>query len=235
MEHLIEDFSLTIEPPPSPPSWVNAPHAGLKKILDKAYRDALYDFYKHAFKSQMVANFMESGQIPITPDNDMQLKLLNEAKDRLITKSPYIFLTINPRDGVGLEEFKKQIEKFANRRIVRAYSYVYEIRSASYTGMHCHMLLHYTCKPYDFKRAAKSTFKNVCDVNNPAILNIRYVDSDALTDKLEYMSGKKQDKKLDSVKWTKEWRLKNKIQDIYASEQPLKTNVALLGCVETTD
>ncbi len=228
-------FRLMQEQPPSPPVWVNKPDASIKKVIDKAYRDATYDFYKHAFKSAMVANFMESGQIPITPDNVMQVELLEQARDRLTTKSPFILLTVNPRPGITFKELNKQITKFVKRKIVRSYKYVYEIRKKSldtYTGLHCHIVLHYTCKPYDFKRAAKSTFKNVCDVSNPSILNIRYINESEIPEKIDYIKGKKQDKKKGGVELTKLWRQKHNIADIYESELPLGTNVPLLGSVE---
>lgn len=228
-------FALIVDPPPSPPQWVNQPDRSIKKVIDKAYRDATYDFYKHAFKSAMVANFMETGKIPITPDNAMQVELLEQARDRVITKSPYILLTINIAPGITFKELEKQIIKFSKRKIIRAYKYVYEIRDKkqdTYTGIHCHMILQYTCKPYDFKRSAQSTFKNVCDVKNKSILNIRYIDPSEIPDKIEYIKGKKQDKKKKGVELTKLWRKENTIAEIYESELPLGTEVPLLGSVE---
>lgn len=223
-------------PPSSPPKWISDKNKKYKDIINKAYKDALYEFYKHAFKSQIVRNFLEEGTIPYQPDDPVQVELLHNAADAACTKSPYIFLTVNPRPEVSLEGFRKKIEKFVNRKCIDAYQYVYEVRKKEgeeYKGLHCHILLRYICKPYDFKRGAKNTFKTICDVNNPQILNFRYIDSNDLIQKINYMKGEKQDKKLPAVKLTQEYRKKFKLEDMYISKRPLESETPLLGCANS--
>lgn len=222
-------------PPVSPPSWITDKNKKYKDIIDKAYKDALYEFYKHAFKSQIVRNFLEEGTIPYQPDDPVQLELLQSAADATCTKSPYIFLTVNPRPDVSLEGFRKKIEKFVSRKCIDSYQYVYEVRKKEgedYKGLHCHILLRYLCKPYDFKRGAKNTFKTICDSNNPQILNFRFVDKDDLNSKISYMNGEKQDKKLPGVILTQEYRKINKLEDMYISKRPLESQTPLLGCAK---
>lgn len=223
---------LISDPPPAPPSWVKDREKPYKDIIDKAYKDALYDFYKHAFKAQFVADFMSEGHVPYVPDNEMQRELLDKAAEAVSAKPPYAFITINAKPEVELEEFKKKVEKFAGRKFILAYKYIYEVRKEDHTGLHCHMLVHYTCKPYDLKRGCKSTFKTICNVNHKEILNFRWVAETDILQKIEYLKGNKQDKKLSGVKHSQEYRKKHGLKDIYESERPLQPQDALLGSVE---
>lgn len=209
------------------------PDKEIQHCINKAYKDAIYDFYKHLFKHQFVNEFMSDGVIPVEPNNEIYKEICEKAKDRVVTKPVFVLLTINPKPGITFQELDKKIQKFTKRKFIKSYKYVYEIRKEGGKGLHCHIVLHYTCKPYDLKRASRSTFKDICEVNNPSILNIRYIEPEDLQQKISYIQGNKQDKKLKSVKLTKQWRLENNIQDIYSSEHPLEPKVPLLGCEET--
>lgn len=217
------------------PSWVHDKEKKYKDIIDKAYKDALYDFYKHAFKAQIVCDFMQEGTIPYVPSNQVQKQLLDKAIANACTKPPYCFLTINPKPGITLSELQKKVEKFVKRKFIHAHKYVYEIRKENDQGLHCHMLVHYTCKPYDLKRGAKSTFNAICNVNDPHILNFVFIKNEDINQKVEYMKGMKQDKKLPGVKLTQLYRKKHKLLDIYESESPLESQIPLLGDEETND
>lgn len=186
----------------------------------KAIADAQYQFLKTGFLRQYIANFMEDGTLPFKMETIEGIKLMEQAADRMSTKPPYILLTINPREEIELLEFKKKVEKFADRKIVSRYAYVFEVRKKD-KGLHCHMLVQYDCKPYDFKRAARSTFKNVCEVNNPCILNIKYVSLDQLDSKMNYLKGEKSDKKNKSVKYTRRYRRKHELEAMYQSNPKL--------------
>lgn len=216
------------------PDHIKLPGAKYQKDIEKSYRNAIVKFYEHNFLHQFIADFMESGKVPVIPLDPMQVKLLDAASNRLSTKPRTILLTINPRPGITFQELNKAVIKFTKRKIIEAFKYVYEVRKSDNSGLHCHVLLTYTCKPYDFGRAARSTFKHVCEVNNKHILNIRYVEDEDIISKIEYLKGKKTDAKLDGVQYTKNWRQENDIQDIYQSEQPLRNEIPLLGCAKDT-
>lgn len=217
------------------PTWVSDKEKKYKDIIDKAYNDALYDFYKHAFKAQLVSDFMSEGTLPYNSENEVQQQLLLRAADNVSTKPPYMLLTVNVKPGTSLPELTKQIVKFTNRKMIRAYKYVYEVRHEDLTGLHCHLLLHYTCKPYDFKRSAKSTFKNICDSNNPNCLNFRYLKNEQIPEKIEYLKGHKKTEKMASVGYSQLYRKKHELQEMYESEQSLGTEVPLLDCVKSDE
>ena len=206
---------------------------GKYKWIKQAYKEAYLQFYKSLFSRQFVSDFMNTGEVPYEPVNNEYRELIDKARDAVLTKPPYILLTINPRPDIKLLDFMKKVEKFVKRKMISHYMYCYEVRNEE-GGIHCHMLVRYVSKPYDFKRGAKSTFKDICEVNNPQILNFRYITDEQLPDKIKYISGDKADKKQDSVQATKTFRNKHNLQDLYHStpilscrgtEKPLITEI----------
>lgn len=203
------------------------PNKKMQQCITKAYYDAIYDTYKSIFKHQLAYDFSVSGSLPAVPDAEIMQETIERARERVITKPRTVFLTVNPKPGIKFAEFSPKIEKFAQKKIVSSAEWVYEIREAPDNGLHCHILLTYTGRPADFKRSTKKYFSDVCDSNNPKILCFRYVEDCDVNSKREYMSGKKQDKKLPAVKATLEWRKKNEILDSYST--PQETEVSLVG------
>lgn len=207
------------------------PDKKIQQYIDKAYYDAIYDSYKAIFKHQLAYDFYSEGIIPLDPKDERMAKTIERARERNITKPRNVLLTVNVKPGVSFEELRAKVEKFVNRTIIKHYHYAYEIRKEGGEGLHCHMMLRYDCKPYDLKRSAQSTFNSVCQVKNPSILNIRWVEDEDVQSKIEYLSGNKQDKKIIAVKLTLEWRKKHGIKDLYST--PLETpEFPLLGYEE---
>lgn len=134
-------------------------------------------------------------------------------------RSPNCLLTINPRPDVTLEQFKKVVEKFLKKKTIKYYFQVYEVRKGE-TGLHAHVLLQYTSAPYDFQRSTKSTFKSICDANNSAILNFRFIAEDLIPDKIRYMQGEKQKSKQKGVEDTKIYREKHRLEPCRESRPP---------------
>lgn len=194
----------------------------IKQQIVKAQKDAIYGFYKSLFSRQYVLDFMSEGKTPYAVfESYDQKQLIEKARNAVITKPPYAFITINPYKEVTLDELQKYINKFIKRKIIDAYYLVYEVRKNDLTGLHCHMLVKYNCKPFDLKRNAKSTFKNICDDSNPCILNIKYIEYDILESKINYMNGNKKDAKSEGVQATKIYRFQNGLSDYEESTPPL--------------
>ena len=152
---------------------------------------------------------------------------MNQQAKKLQCKSPYCLVTVNPRSEVTLQEFKKVIAKFVNKKTIPEWFKVFEVRKGD-TGLHSHILLRYTAPPYDFKRSAKNTFKKVCDSENPSVLNFRFVEEGLLPDKVSYMLGNKQSKKLKGVEDTKLYRARNNLPDYEESSPPLTCRATVI-------
>lgn len=191
-----------------------------KEIIKKAYNDALYQYAKTQFLRHFVADFMENGKIPSEIKDPKYLEIMDKNYERISSKPPYYFITLNPKPGVSFEDFAKLVEKQISKKGVRHYMYVYEIRNADFGGLHCHMLLETSIRPYDFKRSLKNTFKNVMIVDNPEILNIKNIQYDIVMDKVNYMLGQKKDSKQKGVELTEIWRGQCKILPYYESSPP---------------
>lgn len=188
-------------------------------ILRDSYKKSLAKYYETFFLRDMVDNFLHDGSMPLSTDNPLILAVTDRSINRVLTKPPFMFITINPRIDY-FEELSKKVEKFVRRKIVAEYAYAYEHRNAS-GGLHCHLLLRYIGKPHEFKRCAKSTFKNICDVNNPHILNFKFIEEEHLLQKYNYLKGDKSDKKKKSVQATMAWRKAEKIPDLVESTPQL--------------
>lgn len=169
----------------------------------------------------MVSEFMGEGRLPVEPKDMDLLNYCKRAIDSTITKPPHALITINVRPNTILCNLKKKVEKFVKRKIVREYAYCYEVRNADLSGLHCHLLCKYDCKPYDLKRSLQSTFKDVCDAKNPDILNVKYVLDENLKSKYEYICGVKKKEKMKSVEYSKQYREANFLLAIYESTPPL--------------
>lgn len=215
----------------SPDESIKISEKELAQINKKAYLDALQGFLKTAYQREMVRTFATEGILPYIP-NDPKLKLMLESQANAIsTKPPFMMLTVNPRAEVTYAQLNKAVCKFLRKKTILAYFYVYEVRTAD-TGLHCHILLQYNAKPYDFKRSGKNTFKNVCDSSNPACCNFKFLEEDKLPSKIEYLLGTKKDSKLKGVECSKLYREKNNIAAFVESSPPLPCRATLKPLIE---
>lgn len=188
----------------------------IKPIIKKSYVKALERFYERFFLSDMYSHFVETGKMPLASDNPLLDRVVERSIDRIVSKPPFMLMTVNPRTD-DYKLLKKSVDKFVKRKIVEKYAYCYEIRQKPDKGLHVHILLKYDCKPYEFRRAAKNTFKKVCDSNNPNILNFKFVEEKNLLQKYNYIKGIKSEKKKSGVNATEEWRKANNIEALFES------------------
>lgn len=195
--------------------------AQMRNNINKAWMDAHYQSYKSLFMRGFAQSFMIDGETPSPHLEDSeQKKVIERVRNSVISKPPYAFITINPYATITLDQFVKYVNKFMKRKFIDAYYYVYEVRKEDLSGLHCHMLIKYNCKPYDLKRNLQSTFKHVCDESNPHVLNIKYIEEDIIQSKISYMQGNKKDAKKEGVMATKVYRVENALSDFYESTPP---------------
>lgn len=199
-------------------------------ILTKAYDKARFEFAVCMFKREMVSHYMDTGTVPFKNISEVHQVMIDNQYHRNSTKSPFYFLTINPRPGVYFGDFTKVVEKVLSKKTITHYAYAYEVRKYEDgipSGIHCHILLEQTLKPHDFKKGVKSTCKHICDSNNPNVLNFKNIEPDSILQKLEYLAGDKKDSKLQSVADTILWRNENMpiIQPLYESNPSISCRV----------
>ena len=136
-----------------------------------------------------------------------------------------LFITINPRPDVLLEEFMKAMNKFKSKVWIEDYIYVYEQRGIteeeSGKGFHAHFLLWKpdNKKSHEVIRETKNTFKNICSIDNPSILNIKNCKDEDIEKRKNYMLGHK-NTEIDPSKQVKQeidliWRNRNNIENCY--------------------
>lgn len=197
-----------------------------KLEIAKAYKKATIKAYEKLMTQHLFDTFKEEGYLPSLENMPEDVKtMINTVHNRYSTKPPYFLVTINPRSTTTLEDLTKAIKKFTSKTTIKEFIYVYEVRKADYTGLHCHLLLRTTCRPYEFKRSAKNTFKHICDSTNSHILNFKNITEELLPEKISYLLGQKQEKKQSGVKITELYRLDNNLLPFYESNPPLPCRV----------
>lgn len=179
-----------------------------------------------AFTRQCVKELMNEGKSPIPLRLPETKRMMEEQVESFTTKSPFVLLTINPREGISLLEFKLCFEKFVKKKWIKTYFYVFEIRKSPNHGLHAHCILEYTGRPFDMKKSVKKYFNKVCDSNNHNICNVKYIPEAIIEDKLKYLLGQKKESKMSGVAATRAYRQANNLQAYYESNPPFTCRVA---------
>lgn len=142
----------------------------------------------------------------------------------------YCFITISPKDKVTLGDFILKVEKLVARNMFREYLYVFEQRGSKVDeqgkGFHAHILLirNTDYKPYKIRENTKNTFKSICHVEDPHILNIQFLGEDFAKDKQNYITSEKTGVAADGEKKTVHqeidiiWRKQNNIKPFYGNK-----------------
>lgn len=192
-----------------------------EKIVEQAEKNAKKKLLENFLLKEYFYNYVEEDRLPLEVKKDETKELLTRSKERLNSKPPYCFLTVNPRREVSLAELQKKVKKLLNKKTTKEYFLVYEIRKAPDEGLHVHILLRYTSRPSDFRRNTKNTFKDICDSNNTHCLNFKFIQENLLKDKVDYMLGDKKDSKKTAVEATIAWRKSQKLKPYEESIPPL--------------
>lgn len=201
------------------------------KCKQLAFRRALINFYTKKYEVML-----ENGLFDETLTDVKEARQTIDDLSKNCTE--WMFVTVNPRNDVTLEDFQIKIDKLLKKKWIDNYIYCIEQRSVEpnvYSGIHTHMLIHNSVnkKFSEFKREFVSTVNSICDAQNPSILNFRSVKDDSdLKKMISYIKGSKdvsKDKtyKSDQIANTIQFRLDNEIDPIYYSG-PLTTE--LLTC-----
>jgi hypothetical protein len=193
--------------------------------LDELVNKAIYRGFTKAI-SDMVCDAtkleIREGKI----NNNKLIQIYEGYKKNIDNKyGNVLFITINPRPDVLLDEFMKSMNKFKSKVWIEDYIYVYEQRGIteeeSGKGFHAHILLWKpdNKKSHEVIRETKNTFKNICSIDNPSILNIKNCKDEDIEKRKNYMLGHK-NTEIDPSKQVKQeidliWRNRNNIENCY--------------------
>lgn len=201
----------------------------IKANLDELVNRAIYKGFSKAITDICCdATKLEIREGKI--DNQKLIRIYEGYKKNIDNKfGNILFITINPRPDIQLEEFKKSIKKFISKVWIEDYIYVMEQRGVteeeSGKGFHAHALIWKpdSKKSHEVIRETKNTFKNICSIDNPQILNIQNCKEEDVPKRKNYMIGLK-DLKYDPTKQDKQsidvgWRDRNNIEPYYKKQK----------------
>lgn len=213
--------------------WIGEAPKDLGKLDDyfvksKAVDDAYEAFRKNKFQKIISMEY----EAELMGEKWMKVKehekfLKGKIKENVAKEhnNGYCFITISPKEDYEFSKFYDKVKKFVERNMFLQYRYVLEQRGVkdedAGKGFHAHILVkrNLDYKPSKIALNSKNTFKDVCNVNNPKILNIQHIGEEFAKDKDEYMTGVKtgegKDEKqaIDII-----WRKANNIESVYGGE-----------------
>lgn len=211
----------------------------LQKLNKKAYLEATHQFLKTAYLREHVRRLTETGELPFEIKDKKCAEMMDTQAKVLCQKPPYLWLTINPMPGVGLKELQKVVAKLLSKVSIKSYAYSYEVRNSENKGLHVHLALFYSAKPYDFKRSIRSTCKGIVgNVKDPNIINFKFVDDVAILEKIEYLMGNKKPEKMAGYLASVAFRKANGLPELIESSPHLPcraTQKMPLICEEVDD
>lgn len=154
----------------------------------------------------------------------------------------WLWITINPRPNIELQQTKKVVEKFLKRTFISKYCYVYEQRASAEnkkpigTGHHVHLLikrnLDANVSIYDIKKRCKNGFRCISDVDNSSIFHYKHMPEEYVQDKINYMTNKNLDEehkdKEEKQEYDKKWRIENNLESIYNTLELTENNNMLV-------
>lgn len=189
----------------------------VNKAIFKGFTRAITDMVCDATKLEI-----REGKI----ENEKLVKIYEGYKKNIDNKyGNILFITVNPRPDVELQVFIKTINKFLSKVWIEDYIYVLEQRGTteeeSGKGFHTHILLWKpdNKKSHEVIRETKNTFKNICSIENPAILNIQNCKEEDLDKRKNYMMGNKglQNDPSKEIKQQIDigWRYRNNLKNYY--------------------
>lgn len=135
---------------------------------------------------------------------------LNMKKKQMIANDHnnlFLFVTINPKPDVKLEDFTKTVKKLVERQMFSAYAYAFEQRASTPEevgkGFHVHILMkrNLNYKPSKIKKNMENTCKTICNTKDNRVFNVQFIGTEFARDKIEYITGGKtgegKDQKMD--------------------------------------
>lgn len=164
--------------------------------------------------SRLMRSYKRFSDDKILKEMKSECKIFKRTDQRK-DKGDYMWLTVNPKPEVSLEDLKKATEKASNSYVFDCGNYVFEQRSEEkeWSGFHMHMIAKRNKSPSVVKSEMKRYFLKL--VGNENALHITFVDDEVAADKLTYIKGKKKEEKMKKVLFDQLFRQHYNLKDLY--------------------
>lgn len=143
--------------------------------------------------------------------------IVSEKSEKIGKSEKWFWVTVNPVNGTKLTDIIKATQKMYSKTWINQYAYVYENTPTGH--IHTHGLIQAT---YEASRARKelgNSVKNLCNIANTHCFKFVVLDKQKAAQKMSYILGNKQSKKMDNVKFTLEWRQQEMLKEMYENEE----------------
>lgn len=200
-------------------------------IQTKVLMECIHQRYRQHFNRQLDEE--DGSNLPLIKEiNDY-----NEKKEKETVKSDYVFITVNPRPGVAINDFVKTVNKSVEKTFIKKSLHVIEQRGENMEelgkGFHTHILLNKgDYRMSHLRREFARTFNKFCDVDNPHCFNVAICKNDDIVKRQNYMlSLKKDPAKHLKQEMDKHFRKKFNLPDYYGDrfDDEIKDNQEDIG------
>lgn len=168
-------------------------------IQTKVLMECIHQRYRQHFNRQLDEE--DGSNLPLIKEiNDY-----NEKKEKETVKSDYVFITVNPRPGVAINDFVKTVNKSVEKTFIKKSLHVIEQRGENMEelgkGFHTHILLNKgDYRMSHLRREFARTFGKVTDTSNPQWFKVDLCKPSDLANRQNYIVGRKKD----PSKWLKQ-------------------------------
>jgi hypothetical protein len=159
---------------------------------------------------------------------EAQNEVLIKAQKAFKKNNSHLFITINPKPGIKLDEFVTVCHKVSKKTCFSEVLFVFEQRGTIANcdvgkGFHCHLLVrrNLNYKPTKCITNIKSSLKKfVGNINNPRQLNCQVIGPEFALDKKDYMLGQQKTGEGKDAKQEADikWRNAESINPFYGCE-----------------
>lgn len=143
--------------------------------------------------------------------------IVSEKSEKIGKSEKWFWVTVNPIKGTKLSDIVRCVSKMYQKKWIEQYAYVYENTVDGH--IHSHGLIKATYEAARARKELANSVSKICNVSNTHCFKFVILDQEKAKQKMSYILGYKQSKKLPNVELTKLWREQEMLKEIYENEE----------------
>lgn len=143
--------------------------------------------------------------------------IISQKSEKIGKSEKYFWVTVNPIKGTSLQSIVTQTRKMYSKKWIESYAYVYETTKDNH--IHTHGLIKANYEAARARKELANSVAKICNTANTHCFKFVILDRQKAVQKMSYILGQKQSKKLENVELTKKWREEEMLKEMYESEE----------------
>lgn len=143
--------------------------------------------------------------------------IVSEKSEKVGKSEKWFWVTVNPVKGTSLAKIVRAVSKMYQKKWIEQYAYVFENTPDGH--IHSHGLIKAKYEAARARKELSNSVKDICNIVIPNCFKFVILDSEKAKQKMSYILGHKQSKKMDNVEFTQKWRKEEMLKEIYENEE----------------